>query len=293
VAIDFSRHCLLTPSQHAIIQSLVQSTNYQRHEQGIAIMEVCNLDYILQPGDQLLMKRRLTTLGKSALGFMVGSPIVIGSAFIASLGLVIGTAAATAIYHKVNGAYKNMTEAQKGALEKLMKGNWTYEHHAIYKDPETLIMVDGEVIDFLLGWVGYCPAGKECRTTIKKAPLHKTLEGDWMFHRSPMEIRRYAEGVAMSPAQTLDFIEDSGVEGEEIHWPLGSTNPDDYGYDLFKRNCEHFATWARTGEWASCQVDKLAAEGEFPQSAETLSPAEERKLCASDVLANIPLKAER
>lgn len=63
----------------------------------------------------------------------------------------------------------------------------------------------------------------------------------------------FAEFAGSASVQVAAYPDVSTFHPDEIeHRALSGLNVD--GYDLFERNCEHFATWCVTGRWASAQV---------------------------------------
>ncbi len=103
-----------------------------------------------------------------------------------------------------------------------------YQHHGIDMGDGTVVHFSGEPLHQV--------EAKVCRVA-----MEAFLQG------GQKRIVHYAEGVDVLPVE------------ETLH--LAEKHLDKTGYSLFRNNCEHFATYCKTGKKSSLQVKKYVRVG--------------------------------
>jgi cell wall-associated NlpC family hydrolase len=117
----------------------------------------------------------------------------------------------------------------------------------------------GDVIWVDRGFYNHCGIYAGGGRVIHFAPLGGGFELDpdqAIIHETTF--RHFADG---GQVKVIDFPE--GYSPEETvrraRSCIGKRGPEDTGYDLAANNCDHFATWCKTGEFKSLQVEDVKA----------------------------------
>lgn len=108
-----------------------------------------------------------------------------------------------------------------------------YYHHGIYVGSRRVIHVEGEPLNAIVS---------PNKIKIRRVSLDEFAAG------GDVQVVRHA-----SQRNSSDVVSRaSSYVGRLVRHPK---NHEKTGYNLLLRNCEHFATWCRTGDWRSQQVE--------------------------------------
>jgi elongation factor Tu len=193
-----------------------------------------------QPGDQIMVRRRLSKTGRQVVRAMLLNAAVAPAGIAAALpmamlgGGLVGFIAALNALHAKPSWPRTAT-----ALRRLLGDDGIYEHHGIADVPGHCIEVSGGLFAML-------QLDDGC---IQRNSIEGFAESKF-FEDAPIERVRQRTSITLD--RSLDRAR-SWV-GRPLVQP---GRPGERGYSLLERNCEHFATWCRAGRWHSAQVEEL------------------------------------
>ena len=195
----------------------------------------------MQRGDQIVIRRELNQLGKTIAGVLSGeviySPLKMG-AVLFSVGL--GPSALVAVASLI-ASMVYLSPTGRLVMRKLYKGEMYYEHHGIFKGNNMVIHEPGQLFSMGRTKISSVNLDEFSKNTLAGLPLFNDGHSIQVFNRNAAQFSR------------RDILRRAhAMLNREIYHPDA---PQQIGYDLIHRNCEHFANWCRTGEWRSFQLE--------------------------------------
>jgi hypothetical protein len=202
----------------------------------------------MNPGDHIYIKRELNTFGMLIAAFLGGQlsyvalvgnlPVVLalfGLNPVVTIPLILGV-----LSHK-----SSLSDLHKLCYQKLSKGELFYEHHGVFEKRGSVIHVSGTLFSLSQTKITRDSLTNFKDMTLAGVPIFKEKNTPQVFQHS----RRQSH-------QTETVKSACKMLGKVVHNPR---DPSKKGYDIIHRNCEHFATWCKTGVWRSAQIERILA----------------------------------